>query len=261
MKMAILMYHMVCETGDAKEKRYCCHPDAFKHQMAHLKKAGYQVVGLDDLINSIKKGTTLPEKSIAITFDDGFADNYENAFPVLQEYGFPATVFAVSRRVGRTNEWMENNGFPRRELLGWNGLKEMSANGIAVGSHTTTHASLIHIDRESAGDEIVNSKAELEAALGKPVHFFAYPYGLFNEHVKKLVVQAGYLGACCTRSGFNSEDANPFVLRRIEVYGSDPLWKFFLKLKFGTNEATLTLPLKYYWSRLLHRLTLFTPKQ
>ena len=100
------MYHMVRETDDPKEKRYCCHPDAFKQQVTHLKNAGYHVVGVNDLINSIKNGTTLPQKSIAITFDDGFDDNYENAFPVLKKYGFPAMIFVVSHLVGRTNEWI-----------------------------------------------------------------------------------------------------------------------------------------------------------
>jgi peptidoglycan/xylan/chitin deacetylase (PgdA/CDA1 family) len=256
MKIPILMYHMVCETDDPKEKRYCCHPDAFKQQMAHLKKVGYQVVGLDDLINSIMNSTSLPQKSISITFDDGFADNYENAFPALQEYGFPATMFVVSRFAGRTNEWMWEEGFPARKLLGWKELKDMSENGITIGSHTTTHASLTDMDTKSARHEISNSKSELEDALGKPVHFFAYPYGLFNEQTEKCVVEAGYLGACSTRSGFNSEHANPFALRRIEVYGTDTLWNFIWKLKFGTNEDTWTLPLKYYYSRILDRFAL-----
>ena len=252
---------MVRETDDPKEKRYCCHPKAFKKQMAYLKMSGYQVIGLDDLINSIMNSASLPQKSIAITFDDGFADNYENAFPVLKKYGFPATMFVVSKLVGRTNEWMQKEGFPKRELLEWSGLKEISANGSTIGSHTTTHASLIDIKTESARHEISNSKSELEDALGKSVHFFAYPYGLLNEQTEKCVVEAGYLGACSTRSGFNSEHANPFALRRIEVYGTDTLWNFIWKLKFGTNEVTWTLPLKYYWSRLLYRLALFTPKQ
>ena len=261
MKIPILMYHMVRETEDAKEKRYCCHPTAFKKQMAYLKRAGYLVVGLDDLIDSIINGTTPPQKSIAITFDDAFADNYENAFPVLKEYGFPATIFVVSQLVGRTNEWMHNNGYPQRKLLGWSRLKEISANGITIGSHTRTHPSLIDIEVGSARQEILNSKSELEDALGRPVSFFAYPYGRFNENVEKCVVEAGYLGACSTRSGFNSEHANPFALRRIEVYGTDTLWNFIWKLKFGTNEGTWALPLKYYYSRILDRLASFTPKQ
>lgn len=261
MKIAILMYHMVCETENAKEKRYCCHPYAFKQQMAHLKKVGYQVIGLDDLINSIKKGTTLPEKSIAITFDDGFADNYDNAFPLLRAYGFPATMFVVSRLAGRTNEWMQEEEFPARKLLGWKELKEISENGITIGSHTTSHASLIDVEKKSAMHEIINSKSEIEDELGKPARYFAYPYGRFNQQIEELVAEAGYLGACSTRSGFNSEGTNPFALRRIEVYGTDTLWNFIWKLKFGTNEDTWALPLKYYWSRVLHRFSLFTPKQ
>ncbi len=256
MKIPILMYHMVRETDDPKEKRYCCHPKAFKRQMAYLKRAKYQVIGLDDLIDSIMNSTALPQKSIAITFDDGFADNYDNAFPILKEYGFPATMFVVSRLAGRTNEWMQEEGFPARKLLGWKELKDMSENGITIGSHTTTHASLTDMDTESARHEIINSKSDLEEALGKPVHFFAYPYGLFNEQLEKLVAEAGYLGACSTRSGFNSEHANPFALRRIEVYGTDTLWNFTWKLKFGTNEDNCALPLKYYYSRILDRLPL-----
>ena len=245
---------MVCETDDSKEKRYCCHPKAFKKQMAYLKRAGYRVIEIDDLINSIKNGTTLPEKSIAITFDDGFADNYENAFPVLQEYGFPATIFVVSRLVGRTNEWMQEEGYPKRKLLDWSKLRQMSINGVTVGSHTAAHASLTDMDKESAGHEIINSKSELEKALGKPIHFFAYPYGRFNQQVEKIVAEAGYIGACSTRSGFNSAHVSPFAMRRIEIYGTDTLWNFIWKLKFGTNEATLALPLKYYYSRILDRL-------
>ena len=248
------MYHMVRETDDPKEKRYCCLPKAFKKQMAYLKRAGYRVIGLDDLTNCIKNGTTLPQKSIAITFDDGFADNYDNAFSVLKEHGFTATMFVASQLVGRTNEWMQEEGFPARKLLGWKELKDMSKNGITIGSHTTTHASLIDIETESARQEIINSKSELEDALGKPVRFFAYPYGRFNQQIEELVAEAGYLGACSTRSGFNFEHVNPFAVRRIEVYGTDTLWNFILKLKFGTNEGTWTLPLKYYYSRILDRL-------
>ena len=254
------MYHMVCETDDPKEKRYCCHPEAFRKQMACLKRAGYLVIGLDDLINSIKNCTTLPQKSIAITFDDGFVDNYDNSFPLLKAYGFPATMFVVRRLAGRTNEWMQEEGFPARKLLGWKELKEISENGITIGSHTTTHASLTDMDTESARHEISNSKSELEDSLGKPVHFFAYPYGRFNQQVEKVVVDTGYLGACSTRSGFNSEHANPFAIRRIEVYGTDTLWNFIWKLKFGTNEDNWALPLRYYYSRILDRLPLFASR-
>ena len=261
MKVPILMYHMVCETEDPKEKQYCCHPTAFRKQMAYLKRAGFRVVEIDDLINSIMNSTSLPKKSIAITFDDGFADNYENAFPVLKKYGFPATMFVVSQLVGKTNEWMQEEGFPARKLLGWEKLKDMSENGITIGSHTITHASLIDIEIKSAMHEISNSKSELEDALGKAVRYFAYPYGRFNQQIEELVAEAGYLGACSTRSGFNSVRVSPFALRRIEVYGTDTLWNFIWKLKFGTNEDNWALPLRYYYSRIFDRLPLFAPRQ
>lgn len=258
---------MVRETRDPREKRYCCHPKAFKRQMSYLRWAGYEVISLEQLVSRIistnevnqtsqQLHVTKPHKSVAITFDDGYADNYDNAFPVVKEYGFPATTFVVSDFVGRTNQWMEVQGFPKRSLLDWPAIKEMSANGMTIGSHTATHPSLPHTTPQSAKYEIVSSKSKLEDILGKPVDFFSYPHGLFTDRVRDLLLQAGYLAACSTDSGFNNRNEDPFALRRLEVYGTDPMWKFIVKLTFGTNEGTLALPLRYYYRRMLSKLAL-----
>ena len=255
MKVPILMYHMVCETNDPKEKRYCCHPKAFKRQMAHLKKGGYCIITLEQLVDSIINGNTLPQKSVVITFDDGFMDNYKTAFPVLRKNEFPATVFIVSRLLGQSNEWMQKEGYPKRQLLGLDKLKEMTPLGISIGAHTATHPHLTELPPEVATREIENSKNELEQQLGLKVNFFAYPYGEFNNVVKTAVVRAGFKAACSAVSGFNGQNADPFALKRTAVHGTDHLWQFALKLYFGTNKATLMLPLRYYWSRICARLT------
>jgi len=249
------MYHMVSETNDPKEKRYCCHPRSFKRQMAYLNKTGYRVIKLEQLVDSIVNGNILPQKSVVITFDDGFRDTYENALPILCKNGFPATVFVVSRLLGKSNEWMQKEGHPKRQLLYLDELKEMAALGISIGAHTATHPHLANLPSKVAAKEIENSRKELEQELEQKVDFFAYPYGEFNNVVKTAVVRAGFKAACSAISGFNRQNEDLFALRRTAVHGTDHLWQFALKLYFGTNKATLMLTLRYYWSRTCARLT------
>jgi hypothetical protein len=103
--------------------------------------------------------------------------------------------------------------------------------------------------------EIADSKARLEDLLSHPVQHFAYPHGIYNKAVRSTVQQSGYLSACSTRSGFNNNETDRYELRRIEVFGSDRLWNLKQKLKFGTNDDSWTLPLKYYTQRVLSRLS------
>jgi len=248
------MYHMVRETDDSKEKRYCCHPDAFRKQMIYLKKVGYQVIGLDELANSMMNSTPLSHKSVVLTFDDGYMDNYENAFPVLREYDFPATVFVVSGLVGKGSQWATNEGYPERFLMGWREIEEIKRHGVAIGSHTVNHRRLTLLNPKDAKTEMHISKKDLEDHLGAPINHFAYPYGDTNTSVVNMVYESGYKTACSTRSGFNSEGVSLFELRRLDIYGTDSLWQFAIKLAFGTNEGNLLLPARYYMDRLSERI-------
>ena len=247
------MYHMVCDSRGQPDERYCCPPRRFRRQMAYLKWAGYRVVGLDEIVKKLRKGEGFSEKTVALTFDDGFRDNHKSAWPVLRKYGYPATVFVVSGLVGRTNEWMEQKGFAPRELASWKEIQEMAKHGIEIGSHTVSHAALTNNDAEKLYRELVESKKKIERHIGKPVRFFAYPYGLLDEAARAAVIEAGYEAACSTRSGFNNTEVDPFILRRIEVYGTDSLWHFALKIVWGTNDANLLLIARYYFSRTQER--------
>ena len=126
---------------------------------------------------------------------------------------------------------------------------------VDFGAHTLNHVCLSDIDLDTARKEISESKAIIEKNLGAEVKHFAYPYGLLNEQVVKLVKEAGFESACTTRSGFNNKSTDMFKLRRIEIFGNDSLWKVKQKLQFGTNEASVLQPLKYYVSRLISRLS------
>ncbi|WP_022948499.1 polysaccharide deacetylase family protein [Methylohalobius crimeensis] len=250
----ILMYHQVDTPSTARERRFCVAPGEFRRQMDWLKQAGYRPVGMEAIVSPMIEGGRIPDKAVHITFDDGFVGVLEHAWPILQERGIPATLFPVSGYTGRTNEWMRHSRFPRRALLSAAQLRLLAEEGMAIGSHTRTHARLTEIQPEQAETEISRSKNELEELLQTRVSHFAYPYGRFNRSVRDMVERAGYRSACSTLSGFNRSSEDPFQIRRIDVFGTDRLWEFRQKIEFGTNEASRVKPFTYYAGRLGIRL-------
>lgn len=253
-RLVILMYHIVAEPHSAQEARYCCTPRRFESQMRYLSKAGIRLLRLEQIADAFERRAEWPDGGVAVTFDDGFADTFANALPVLTRYGIPATMFAVSDLTGASNDWMSARGFPRRRLMSAAELREMSTAGIAIGSHTRTHPHLPELDAEAKRGEIRGSKARLEEMLGRSVTAFAYPYGQFDDDARHAVEEAGYRIACSANSGFNGPDVDRYLLRRIEVLGGDNLWQFRQKLKFGANEVSNFYPLRYYAGRILARL-------
>ena len=253
-RVVILMYHIVAAPLSALEARYCCTPRAFDAQMRHLRSSGVRLLTLEQVADAFDGHSGWPDTGVAVTFDDGFEDTFINALPVLRRYRIPATMFAVADRLGGDNEWMCKRGFPQRRLMSASQLREMSAAGIVLGSHTRTHPRLPELDVDAKLDEIRGSKSRLEEELGSKVEAFAYPYGLFDEDARQAVQEAGYRVACCTRSGFNGPQVDRYLLRRIEVYGRDNLWQFRQKLKFGANDVSVLYPLRYYAGRISSRL-------
>jgi peptidoglycan/xylan/chitin deacetylase (PgdA/CDA1 family) len=250
----ILMYHLVGTPRSQQERRFCTTTEDFARQMEYLLEAGYTALSMAQLCDCMKGNAPMPDKPVHITFDDGFTCVLDHAAPVLQRHGFPATMFALSDRLGSTNDWMTCRGFPERTILSATGLHALEGSGFTIGSHSRTHACLPKISTEDALNEISNSKRRLEDALGKPITYFAYPFGKFNESVRDQVVGAGYAAACSTRSGFNRPGEDLYLLRRIDVFGTDRLRQFRQKLQFGINDASLTYPLRYLARRVIARL-------
>jgi peptidoglycan/xylan/chitin deacetylase (PgdA/CDA1 family) len=253
-RLVILMYHIVAEPDSSQEARYCCPPRRFEAQMRYLGEAGIRLLTLDEIADALERRAEWPDGGVAVTFDDGFADTFTNALPLLSRYRVPATMFAVSDFIGASNDWMSARGFPKRRLMSGPELKEMSTAGVAIGSHTRTHPRLPELDAEAKRGEIRGSKARLEEVLGRSVTAFAYPYGQFDDDARRAVEEAGYRIACSASSGFNGPDADRYLLRRIEVFGSDNLWQFRQKLKFGANEVSNFYALRYYAGRIFARL-------
>jgi peptidoglycan/xylan/chitin deacetylase (PgdA/CDA1 family) len=252
----ILMYHSIDTVIRGGDKRYTCAPKLFEKQMQYLVNQGYCFIPLSEMDSFFNDGKTVPEKSVIITFDDGFEDNYYYAFPILKKFTIPATIFIVSDLLDKTNQWMINEGLDEKKMLSWEKIKEMMQSGIEFGGHSLNHQRLVTLEDDELNNQIVKNKKDMEDSLGCSLISFAYPYGLYNESVLNAVSQAGYKIACSTRSGFNNNNTSPFLLRRLEIKGTDSLFNFKQKITFGTNDSSLFFPMKYYWQRLQTKIGL-----
>jgi len=245
---------MISKPESAAEIRYACPPERFDRHMYNLKINGFNPVSLEQIEQHLLLNKPLPKNAVAITLDDGFADNYNHAFPILNKHLIPATIFLTSGYLESTNQWMTPSGFPTKKMLDWQQIREMDKYNIAFGAHTVSHPKLTELDLTSAAYEILASKKSIENNLGKACKHFAYPYGLCNTEHRNSVKSSGYTLACSTHSGFNNAERDPFMLHRIEVYGNDSWWELKQKMTFGTNKASLLVPAKYYANRLINRI-------
>lgn len=180
----------------------------------------FRVVPLRELVARLESGRT-PHHELAITFDDGYRDNFENALPVLERLSLPATFFVVSQWVGTdVVPWWDSRRGVRHPWMTWDEVRSLHRRGFEVGSHTRTHADLGQVSHAAARDELFGARLELERALGAPVESFAYPYGGRNnltEANRALVKAAGYRCCCSGFGGINDPDTDPFRLQRVAI--------------------------------------------
>ena len=234
-KATILMYHNIAQPPPGvKLRSLYVTPDMFRFQMWYLKKAGYQVVRLDEIADYAQDSSSAAksEKKIALTFDDGFADFYHNAFPILKEYDYTATVYLVSDRIGRFNIWDAHHLNAEKPLMNWEMIKKLKQSSITFGSHTRTHPFLTEISASQAMEEIAGSKAALEDQLDCSVNHFCYPSGNYNDRITELVKSAGYKTATVTEQGYIHRGDDPFMLKRLFIkYRTYPP-SFMYKLHF-----------------------------
>jgi peptidoglycan/xylan/chitin deacetylase (PgdA/CDA1 family) len=216
-KAIILMYHNIDNPPKgARIPNLYVTPGMFRFQMWYLRMAGFQVVSIQDLVASVELGETRRNLA-AITFDDGYMDFYKNAYPVLNHYGYPSTVFIVSELVGKDNVWDSRNENIAKPLMDWKTLIEINCNGVEIGSHTKTHPELTRISSDQQIAEIAGSKKDLEEHLNNPIDTFCYPGGDHNDAVKEAVKRAGYRWAVTTRRGHVEKGNDPLALRRIPI--------------------------------------------
>jgi len=224
----ILNYHSIHPTH-----RFATKPEDFIQQMDYLT-SHFKVILLNDFYNMRVAKDNLPNRLAMVTFDDGYADNYEYAFPILKKFGVKATIFLTTGFIeGIVDIAARDRTYARISPLTWAQIHEMKEWGISFGSHTHTHLILPRIPIEKAEDEIIRSKEILEDKLGLPVEAFAYPLGqprTFNQKIVSLLKKHGFKFACSTIWGHDNSNTDIFALHRIRIDSCDTLNDFKEKI-------------------------------
>jgi peptidoglycan/xylan/chitin deacetylase (PgdA/CDA1 family) len=221
LSIPILLYHKIDSLpSDALLRGPYTPPARFARQIAFLKKQGTVFYTASELIEYFRENGSFPPNGLAITFDDGWKDNYENAFPVLRRYGVKATIFLVSSCVGELSTKAVAEGESARAHLSREEVIEMSRHGIEFGSHTVNHRLLNQLSLEEAKFEVEESKRQIENLLDKPCRAFAYPAGFLTEDVQRVVERAGYITALSTIYG-PTDAVDLYALNRREILRRD----------------------------------------
>lgn len=205
-RIPILLYHRVGYQSD----NYTVSPARFEDDMRTLSREGYTCLSLEQVKQHLDSGLSapLPDKSVLITLDDGYLDNYTNVFPILQQYNMKASFYIITGMIGEDDRLTASQ------------IREMQAAGMDFGSHTVTHRFLGELTPPEMKTELINSKHVLEQLLGKAVDFIAYPGGSYNNDTLKIVKEVGYKAGFSTHYGYEMFN-NPFEIKRIPVFHYD----------------------------------------
>lgn len=231
-KARVLMYHSICEHVEKeRHNKWRVKPKDFDKQIAWFYKNKWNSYTISELTKLDK----IPEKSFVITFDDGFEDNYTNAFPILKKYNFKATIYLVPTQT--SNHWEEKNTSVLSNLLNKEQINKMQESGlIEFGSHTLSHVNLSTIDDIQLERELVSSKQEVEKIINKECTAFAYPYGKFDDRIIKATLKAGYSNATVVKRGLYELQDDILAIKRIGILGTESFIDFLLKISRIRNK-------------------------
>lgn len=213
----ILLYHHVRDLPDTArplEKRWSVSIRKFAGQMKWLAEKGFHPVSMTQLVAHFQQGQPLPAKPVVITFDDGWKDQYEGAFPILKQHQFVATFFIITGAVGHS------------AYMDWEQIKEIEAAGMDIQAHGHTHERLSTMSRDKARQEIEESKRALEDHLSRPVTVLAYPYGSYDDAVIAEVKAAGFAAAVTIggrNGGYLFRADQTYTMTRYGLEGDDNL--------------------------------------
>jgi peptidoglycan/xylan/chitin deacetylase (PgdA/CDA1 family) len=209
----ILLYHHVAPREAVPPKwnpnegwNWRHSPEGFERQVLELKKRGYRFQPLSEIADGIRERGTEEPKSAAVTFDDGWLDNYQFAFPILRKLAVPATFFVTTGR--------RQDGIEAAKRMSAAELNELLRSGMSIGGHSRSHPDLTTLPEPAAVEEIHGCRQDLEQALGVSVSLFAYPGGAFNRRVARLTQEAGYTAACSVLGPDRNDRRSLFWLYR-----------------------------------------------
>ena len=215
-KIVILNYHKVDELFNSLSVA----PDDFDEQMAYLKDHGFQTISLEQMRKALAgEAVDLPEKPLLITFDDGYRDNYTNAYPILAKYGYTGVIFVITSFLDRN--------IP--QYITWDMAKELQESGVIdIQSHTVNHNSMTELNDEKLRQELIDSKKRIEEVLGKPADYVAYPTGTYNLHIAGIIQDCGYKGAFTIKYGNVDSLTNLYAIERLPVFRTSNTYDDFV---------------------------------
>ena len=221
MNIPIFSYHSISDdkcplSTDTKD---------FEKHLSYLKKNNYNSIFFDEISNTNKK-------KIIMTFDDGYKDLISNCLPLLKKYNFKAICFLVSDKIGKINDWDEdNNNIKTKKIMDKSDIHIWIKNGMKIGSHSKNHKKLTKIDHDELSNEIANSKIDLEKLIGEEIVSFCYPYGKFNLDVINEVKKNYSYALTTLRSRYDPNKHDKYLIPRIDMGKKLSNFKLFLKIK------------------------------
>jgi len=217
----ILMYHSISDDATRLFRQFTVSPALFAEHMDYLYQQTYTPISVTRLVSALFTSESaredLPAQPVVITFDDGFADFFYEALPILKRYNFTATLYITTAYVNGTSRWLQREGETERHMLSWEQVAEINKQGIEIGAHSHHHYQLDTLALAKAQEEIVLSKSILQEHLGLDVQSFAYPFGYSSSKVRHFVQDAGFTSACAVKHALSSEASDPFALARVMV--------------------------------------------
>jgi peptidoglycan/xylan/chitin deacetylase (PgdA/CDA1 family) len=245
----MLMYHSVMPGHNVPDWPWAVSASRFEAQLDALQAGGWHTVTQSELASDAH----LPARTVAITFDDGYADNLF-ACEALARRGMCATWFIVSGFIGKTPRWTAD-GRPPQRLLDASELRDMQRVGMEIGAHSVSHRRLTELDDMTMELEVADSRKILAETLGTSVSSFAYPYGDWDARCAKAVEAAGYGSASTTRTGWAKRDDNPYTLRRLTVFNTDTASTLIRKVSLGSHEIASSALLKQMGRQVVSKMS------
>ena len=222
-RVPILMYHHIDDPpagASAVRRDLSVSPKRFRRQLEYLRDQGYETITLNDLALHLTVGEPLPPKPIILTFDDGYADAYTQAFPLLKQFGLTGTFFLVTGPMDAH----------KPDFLSWQQVEEMAEAGMAFESHSYDHPDLRNRSFDYVVFQVLASQGAIEERTGETVRFFAYPSGRYDQFVIDVLRSAGFWGGVLTAQGATHPTDKLFTLRRVRVHGDTDLDLFVRRL-------------------------------